>query len=344
MEVATRLSKSNRVATLRDVALVASVDPSVVSRVLRNDPRLSITSETRERVLSAIEELEYRPNAQARGLRLRRTWTIGFVLPDIGNPVYSQIVHGAQAHAEEAGYAIAIGSPLDGRHVEHAFTRLLRERRFDGLLVATSREDESLGALTSGGAPVVVVNRRIAGIASSVVVDDAAGATVASNHLLDLGHSRIAHIAGPPDIDTSVRRQAGFAAAMDARGVDDYVIVAAADYPAHAGYAAALELFENGFDTTGIFVANVLLAFGVVSAARDRGLRVPEDISVVALHDFPIAEFFTPALTTVAMPLAELGAAAVDMLLERIDGKPGRSLMLDVAPRLVVRASTAPLR
>jgi LacI family transcriptional regulator len=338
------LSESNRAATLRDVALVASVDPSVVSRVLRNDPRLSISSKTRERVLNAIEELEYRPNAQARGLRLRRTWTIGFVLPDIGNPVYSQIVHGAQAHAEEAGYAIAIGSPLDGRRVEHAFTRLLRERRFDGLLVATSRDDDDLVALTSGGAPIVVVNRRIAGIESSVVVDDATGSTVATNHLLDLGHRRIAHIAGPPDIDTSVRRQAGFGAAMNARGIDDYVIVGTAGYPAHEGYAAAVQLFEDEPETTGVFVANVLLAFGVIRAAADRALRVPEDVSVVALHDFPIAEYFTPPLTTVAMPLVELGAAAVDMLLECIDGKPGRSLMLDVEPRLVVRSSTAPPR
>src|SRR5262249_39783611 len=151
-------------------------------------------------------------------------------------------------------------------------------------------------------------------------VDDAAGATVATDHLLDLGHRRIAHIAGPPGIDTSVRRQAGFAAAMDARGVENYVVVGAVDYPAHAGYAAAIELFENEPETTAVFVANVLLAFGVISAARDRSLRVPEDISVVALHDFPIAEFFTPPLTTVAMPLAELGAAGVDMLLERIDG------------------------
>jgi LacI family transcriptional regulator len=305
---------------------------------------LSISAETRERVLNAIEELEYRPNAQARGLRLQRTWTIGFVLPDIGNPVYSQIVHGAQAHAEEAGYAIAIGSPLDGQHVEHTFTRLLRERRFDGLLVASSREDDDLVALTSGGAPVVVVNRRIAGIESSVVVNDAAGANVATNHLLDLGHTRIAHIAGPPEIDTSVRRQAGFTAAMDARGVDDYVIVNAADYPARAGYDAAVELFETAPEMTGVFVASVLLAFGVISAARDRGLSAPEDLSVVALHDFPIAAFFSPSLTTVAMPLVELGAAAVDMLLERIDGRPGSSLMLQVEPRLVVRSSTAPPR
>ena len=334
-----------RQPTLRDVALVAAVDPSVVSRVLRNDPRLNITVETRERVLQAAERLKYRPNAQARGLRLRRTWTIGFVLPDIGNPVYSQVVHGAQARGEEAGYAIAVGIPLARQSVGHAFRRLLDELRFDGLLVASSRrDDEELVALTSGGAPVVVVNRRIAGIENSVVVDDAAGAAVATEHLLELGHTRVAHIAGPPDIDTSVRRRAGFAASMNVRGIEEYVVISAAEYRARAGYDAALELLEAAPDVTGVFVANVLLGLGVIRAVIERGLKVPEDVSVVALHDFPIAEFFAPPLTTVAMPLRELGVAAVDMLLRCIDGQPGESLMLDLAPRLVVRSSTAPAR
>jgi LacI family transcriptional regulator len=338
-----RDSSRTRQPTLRDVAALAEVDPSVVSRVLSNDPRLTITPATRQRVRDAIKRLDYRPNMQARGLRLRRTWTIGFVLPDMGNPVYVQIVQGAQVRADEAGYALAVGSPLDGQSIDLTFARLLEERRFDGLLVASGLvEDSKMLALTSGGAPVVIVNRRVRGIESSVILDDAAGAETATTHLLELGHTRIAHIGGPKDVDTSIRRSQGFRAAAEARGITDYVIVDAQGYPVQAGYEAAMRLLGGPGKVTGIFAANVMLALGAIRAARVQGCRVPDDLSVVALHDFPLAEFIEPPLTTVAMPLRELGARAVEMLLARIDGAPGEGTMLTTPPRLVIRASSAP--
>jgi DNA-binding LacI/PurR family transcriptional regulator len=333
----------NKQPTLRDVAALASVDPSVVSRVVSSDPRLAITAETRQRVEKAIAELQYRPNVQARGLRLRRTWTVGFVVPDIGNPVYAQIVNGAQVRAEEAGYALAVGSPLDGKSVDRAFARLLRGHRFDGLLVASSRlEDSRMVALNKSGAPVVVVNRRVTGIDSSVVLDDAAGAETATAHLIKRGHTAIAHIGGPSGIDTSVRRRSGFTAAMDARGLKNYQVVTAVDYPAPAGYEAMNQLLAGRRRFTAVFVASVMLAIGAMRAVRDAGLRVPEDISIASLQDVPLAEYIEPPLTTVAMPLQELGAAAVEMMLARIDGQPGESLMLPTTPQLIARASTGP--
>jgi LacI family transcriptional regulator len=331
--------------TLRDVAALAEVDPSVVSRVLSNDPRLSIGTDTRLRVLAAAKRLEYRPNMQARGLRLRRTWTIGFVLPDINNPVYSQIVHGAHARAEERGYALAIGSPLDGQSVDHAFGRLLAERRFDGLLVASGFvEDARMLTLAAGTSPIVVVNRRVQGIEGSVVVDDQRGAEVATNHLLDLGHARLAHIGGPRGIDTSLRREAGFREAAMRRGIVDPLVVAAGGFPAQAGYEATLTVLDQRRDVTGIFAASVMLALGAIRALRVRRRRVPEDVSVVGMHDFPLAEFIEPPLTTVAMPLRELGGAAVEMVLAQADGEPARSAMVDVTPKLIVRASTTSAR
>lgn len=329
--------------TLRDVATLASVDPSVVSRVISSDPRLAITPATRRRVERAIAKLQYQPNAQARGLRLRRTWTVGFVVPDIGNPVYAQIVHGAQLRAEEAGYALAVGSPRDGRGVDLTFARLLREHRFDGLLVASSRlEDSRMVALTDSGAPVVVVNRRVTGIDSSVVLDDAAGARLATGHLIDLGHRAIAHIAGPRGIDTSVRRRDGFDAAMGLGGLDNLQVVTAAGYPPEAGYDAMCRLLRERKRPTAVFAASIMLAVGAIRAAREAGLRIPKDISIVTLHDVPLAEFTEPPMTTVRMPLKELGAAAVDMVLARIDGKPSESEMLPTAAQLIVRASTGP--
>jgi LacI family transcriptional regulator len=331
--------------TLRDVAALASVDPSVVSRVVNDDPRLSISPGTRARVLAVIDELGYRPNVIARGLRLARTWTIGFVLPDLGNPVYGQIVHGAQARAQEAGYAIVLGSPLEGRTIDSAFLRLLNERRFDGLLVASATvEDERLRELSATPAPVVVVNRRVDGVESSVIVDDAAGGELATRHLLELGHTSVAHIGGPVDIDTSARRRQGFEAAVAGCGIHHPVIEAGAGYDAGAGFEAARRLLERHPEVTGVFAANVMIAIGAIRAARELGRCVPADLSVVALHDFPLAAYTEPPLTTVAMPLLELGAAAADLLLARIEGRPSpsaMSAMLTIPPRLVVRGSTA---
>jgi LacI family transcriptional regulator len=338
-------SQARHPPTLRDVAALAEVDPSVVSRVLRNDPRLTISPQTRQRVLAASERLNYQPNIQARGFRLRRTWTIGFVLPDIGNPVYAQILQGAQSRAEDTGYALAVGSPLDGQSVDLTFARLLEERRFDGLLVASGLvEDSRMRALATGHAPVVVVNRRVRGVESSIIVDDVAGADLATTHLVELGHRSVAHIGGPRDVDTSIRRSEGFVAAVNRVGIDNYVIVPADGYPVQAGYEAAQQIFRGAEKVTGIFAANVMLALGTIRAARAQGRRVPDDLSVVALHDFPLAEFIEPPLTTVAMPLRELGAEAVDMLLARIDGAAGEGKMVTIPPRLVIRASSAPPR
>ena len=328
--------------TLRDVAAVAQVDPSVVSRVLSGDPRLTITPETRRRVLDATKKLEYIPNIQARGFRLRRTWTIGFVLPDVSNPVYVQIVQGAQVRAQEKGYALALSSPLDGQSVDLTFARLLEQRRFDGLLVASGLiADSRMQDLAHGHAPVVVVNRRVNGVDSSVIVDDAAGAKVATTHLLDLGHTKIAHIGGPTNVDTSIRRRSGFIAATKNHRIADPMVVDAGAYPPQAGYDAAMQILDAPHGITGIFAANVMLALGAIKAARARGRRVPDDLSVVALHDFPLAEFFEPPLTTVALPLRELGAAAVDMLHSRIEGAASEERMLAIPPRLIMRGSSA---
>lgn len=338
-----REEERRRQPTLRDVAALAGVDPSVVSRVVNDDPRLSISPGTRERVLAGIEQLGYRPNVTARGLRLARTWTIGFLLPDLTNPVYGQIVEGAQARAREAGYVIVLGSALAGQAVDPSFVGLLAQGRFDGLLVASATlGDAEIRELAAGPAPIVVVNRRVEGVESSVIVDDNAGGRLATEHLLDLGHRRLAHITGPLNVDTAIRRREGFEAAVERRLIRGSVVVAGEAYDAAAGFQAATRLLVEHPDVTGIFAANVLVAIGAIRAAGEQGRPVPASLSVVALHDFPLAAYTEPPLTTVAMPLAELGAAAADLLLARIDGRPARMRTLTTAPRLIVRRSTGP--
>ena len=190
---------TQRQPTLRDVAALADVDPSVVSRVLNDNPRLSITPETRARVVAAIKELDYRPNVMARGLRLSRTWTIGLVLPDLTNPVYGQMVKGAQIRAQGAGYAVVVGSPLNAHSIEPSFARLLEEGRFDGLLVASAMLDgDDIRELASGAPPVVIVNRRVDGVEASVILDDAAGSSLATGTCSDWDTSGLPTSAAPP--------------------------------------------------------------------------------------------------------------------------------------------------
>jgi LacI family transcriptional regulator len=317
------------------------VDPSVVSRVLNADVTLKITDATRERVLAAVQQLGYRPNALARGLRMATTSAIGLVLPEVSNPVYGPIVVGAERRAAEAGYVLILGSGADAATTEASFARLLHEGRVDALLVASATvEDELLRDLARGTAPVIAVNRRIAGAVGSIVVDDATGARMATRHLIELGHRHIVHVSGPPAMDTSTRRQQGYEDAMRDAGLEARV-VAGRGWDARSGYAVSSTALRDP-ETTAMFVANIMAAVGVVRGARERGLEVPRDLSVVALHDSPVAEFFEPPLTTVRLPLEQLGRAAVEMVMERIEGAPPRDVMLTDRPRLLVRGSTQP--
>jgi LacI family transcriptional regulator len=237
---------------------------------------------------------------------------------------------------------LILGSGADAATTEASFARLLHEGRVDALLVASATvEDELLRDLSRGAAPVLAVNRRIAGAVGSIVVDDAAGARMATHHLIELGHRRITHVSGPPAMDTSARRQAGYEAAMRAAGLEAHV-VAGRGWDARSGYAVASAALRRR-STTALFVANIMAAVGVIRAARERGLEVPGDLSVVALHDSPVAEFFEPPLTTVQLPLEQLGRAAVELVLERIEGAPPRDVLLTDAPRLLVRGSTRSL-
>ncbi len=338
-----RAAAPGRPPTLRDVAARAGVDPSVVSRVLNADRTLKITDTTRERVLASVQALGYRPNALARGLRMSTTSALGLVLPEVSNPVYGPIVVGAERRAAEAGFVLILGSGADAATTEASFARLLQEGRVDALLVASATvEDELLRGLARGSAPVIAVNRRIAGAVGSIVVDDAAGASMATRHLIELGHRHITHVSGPPAMDTTARRQAGYETAMTEAGLSPRV-VAGRGWDAASGHAVAPEVLHDP-RMSAVFVANIMAAIGVIRAARERGQRVPDDLAVVALHDSPVAEYFEPPLTTVRLPLEQLGRAAVELVLERIAGAAPRDVLLDDPPELLVRGSARRLK
>ena len=339
-------------ANLKDVARLAQVDPSTASRVLRGDPRQAVRAETRERILDAARTLHYRPNALARGLRTRRTDTIGLVIPSLDNVGFSEVTHGIQAAAHEAGKLVmvveadALRQKADGN--EEHYARLITDGRVDGLIVAFATLDDHLVAqLAERDLPLVLVNRRTVGISGSVVVDDEGGSAKAVGHLIELGHRRIALVGLDADTDTAQRRERGYRRAME-RGscvIDEaWVVESAPTEEGGRGAIGRLLLLPPGDRPTAVFAASLLGAIGVLAGIRDAGMRVPADISLIAFNDHPLAAHMSPPLTTIRMANYRMGQEAVRMLLRAVDGEPVSDRMLDDEPEVVVRASTAPPR
>jgi LacI family transcriptional regulator len=327
---------------LADVAQVAGVGTSIVSRVLNADATLSIRPETRERILAAARDLNYRPNAFARGLKLARTMTIGLVIPNLAYPVNAEIIRGAERRAAAAGYVVLLADSEEFLQAGEAFERLLREGRVDGLLIASASTDEEVvRALARAGLPFVLVNRRVTRVGPSVTVDDVRGMKIGVEHLISLGHRRIAYIGGPADADTAQRRLTGFRTAMrEARLRAPMARLAEAPFDEEGGFRAMTELLNRGPRPTAVAVWSLATAVGALAAARETGVHVPEQLSMVAFHDAPMASYLDPPLTTVRMPLREMAERGVECLLALIDGRDVENVVIGTTPVLVERAST----
>lgn len=321
---------------MQDVALAAGVDTSVVSRVLSGDRTLNVRPETRMRVMEAVRRLDYRPNAAARTLKTARTLAIGMLLPDLANTVYAAIARGAEERASAAGYVLLVATG------SAASRRAILEDRVDGLLYAIATTENLDEVRPAGTLPSLLVNRREPGAGPSVVVDDEAGVATAVRHLIGLGHRRIAHIGGPQGVDTARRRLHGYRRVMEEHGLPapaDQTVEA--QFDELGGATAAARLLRLDPRPTAIVVANVTAAIGAMAAVREAGLDIPGDISIVGFHDVPLAPYLAPPLTTVRMPLIELGSQAVDALLAMIDGQQVGDIVVATPPELVVRGSCA---
>lgn len=330
-----------RRATLRDVAARAGVDASLVSRIINGDPRASAAPPTRQRILDAVRDLNYQPNVAARNLRMARTWTIGVLVPSVTNPMYADVLAGAEARAQDLGYGVVFGTHVEGDR-EDTFTRLLQTGRVDGLLVASGLlRDGFMRRIASGDhGPVVLVNRRVNGVKASVVVDDQAGAALATRHLVDNGHVRIAGLFGPPAIDTSRRRRRGYTRALADAGLDPLTIEMPG-WDFRSGYEGTSRVLEADPDVSAVFVSTMVMAVGAVRALSEHGRSVPDDVSLVALHDSDLANYLVPPLTTVSLPVLEMGGQAVDLLAGLINGEGPRSIVVAGDPVLISRQSVA---
>lgn len=329
---------ARRKPTLADVAARAQVDRSVVSRLLNDDARLNVRPETRERVLAAVAELHYRRNPNARSLRTARAYAYGLLIPDFTNPIYAQIITGAEAAAAAQGCLLLTGSAVID-------VDLLGPGRIDGLLLAgtptTSAFAERVHELD---VPWLLLNRRAPELRRHLILDDERAAALAVRHLAELGHRRIAHLAGPPEADTATRRQAGYLAALAAAGLEpDERLIVPADYTNAGGAAGMRALLALDRRPSAVFVANVASAIGALWAVREEGLTVPGDVSVVAVHDLPLAGYLEPPLTTVRMPLGELGRRGIEVLSSVPAEQPIEEVVAGPV-ELVVRGSAAPPR
>ena len=333
-------------ATSTDIAREAGVSQATVSRVLNADPR--VAARTRARVLQVMERLQYTPNAIARGLVTNRTGLVGVVVSDIMNPFYPQFLEAIASQLGEHGRKMLLFNAAgQSEEADENHTRMLLEQRVDGIIFTSAIRDSSLvQGLVERQFPVVLTNRYTEGVPCDMAIgDNEAGAAAAAQHLLGLGHDRIAVITGHPHASTSYDRLEGFRAALASAGhVLDDELVREAHFNPDAATAQAMELLALPEPPTAIFCLNDVMAFGALNATKALGLSVPADVSVIGFDDIWMAAWEMFQLTTVHQPLTEMARASVDLLVERL-ADPERSPRKLVFPSsLVVRESTGPAR
>ncbi len=343
--MATRKLRLPGPATLRDVARLAGVHPGTVSRALNDQTRALVNERTARRVLDAAAELGYRPNPIARGLRTNRSNTIGVLVPDLMNPLFAAVVRGIEDGLREAGYTPLIANTDNDTERERVAYEAMSARQVDGFIAATAPRDHWLLAdQVRSGVKVVLVNRRMDSDAIPAVTgDDHEGVRLAVEHLDGLGHRGIAHIAGSQTLYTGWSRHQGFLDAMRGRSleVDPELVVFSEAFTEREGARCCGELLDRGRDFTAIVAGNDLLALGCYDALEDRGLRCPDDVSVVGYNDMPFVDRFNPPLTTIRVPHYELGATAAGLMLEQLEEIEVAPRQLLLPPEIVIRGSTA---
>ncbi|MFJ2960495.1 LacI family DNA-binding transcriptional regulator [Streptomyces sp. NPDC087270] len=330
--------------TVETIAAKAGVSIASVSRVLNGH---GARPNTVRRVEQAAAELGYVPNGVARSLKGGRTRQLTFAMPDVGNPVYVSMVRQIQATAKPLGYRLLLHSTDAVAEDELDVVRSLADRTSDGLILVPIRvTDEHLKVLSGAARPVVVIGSLPdQAPVDSVRADSVSGAVLAMRHLLASGRRRIAFINGPADTVPGRNRSLGYRTALEEAGLDhDPALTVTTEFGIAAGAAAMHRLLDADPGIDSVFCANDQLALGAVHAAHDRGLRIPEQLAVAGMDNSELARAGHPALTSVDLGSAERGRIAAEMLLARLDGGDHEVRCETVAPRLVVRGSTAHVR
>lgn len=331
--------------TVYDVARAGGVSIASVSRALNGQP--GVSSLTAERLRGLAVEMGYSPNEIARSLVAKTTRTIALLLPDIMNPFFPELVKGVQTVAEERQHALLLSNSSDRPEKMLRDLEVLRRKQVDGVIIISENVENMGIAEACEGMPVVALDRDLdMPGASTVGVDHEAGAYAAVEHLLGQGHRRIAHIAGPQQIAVSARRCRGWKRALCDAGLEaDPGLLVAGDFLEEGGFEAGVRLLDRLDDFTAVFAANDLSAVGFLAACAERGVTVPGEVSVVGFDGIHLARYTTPALTTIAQPIFELGRRSGEVLIDAIGAKDP-VMIAEVLPiQLVVGGSTgAPRR
>lgn len=327
-----------RPATLKDIAVALGVDVSTVSKVISGGG-ISVRPETRAAILETASRLNYRPNALARNLRTQRTGALGIMLPNLVNPVYASIVRGAVRRAEDKGYVMLVADVEDEVASTSTYLKLVAERRIDGLVLAVSAAPQLIEALAAYPLPHVFVNRR-AQIGRSVTVDDYGAGLLAAQTLVQAGHRRLAFIGEVDELDTARRRRAGFRAGCEAAGLPGFDD-ATYPYSRRGGFEAMTWLMALPVRPTAVFGSNLLVGVGAVAAANRLGIAVPGQVSILTM-EAEDAMYTSPALSSIALPLGEMGARAVDEVDAILRGREPQDVVVERAPTLILRDSLGP--
>lgn len=316
-----------------------------VSRVI-ND-RGGVSQATRARVGEAIAELGFVPNALARSLRFRQTKTIALIITDITNPFFTTVARGVEDAASEQGFNVILCNTDESEAKERDYVTMLIQKRVDGVLVVPARcSAESISLLQHHSIPTVVLDRRVPGVQTDVVIGDSEqGAFDLTRVLLEQGHRRIAVLSGPESVSTAVDRVSGCRRAMFEAGCSDGdLLVLHDEFSQEGGYRMAVDVLKNVPRPTAVFAGNNFIAIGTYEALRGTGIKVPDDISLVAFDDLPLPLAMDPFLTVATQPAYDMGHRAMELLLDRLVGTAPpepREVMFPVD--LVVRRSSGPV-
>ena len=319
---------------------------AAVSRVISDDKTFVVRDETRQRITEMARELKYQPSPIARGLRISRTFSLGAVIPELDNPVHARIIIGAERAAAEHGYSLLIAHRDVGMSETSIYERLVHRNRVDGLIVATLQDEQvGVAALKELDHPFVLVNRKAMGVRHYVVVNDRGGSKKAVSYLVSLGHRRIAHLSGAPHRYNSQCRFRGYKDGLLEAGLPfDERLVAEAGYTQTGGAAAMRQILDSAAPRpTAVFATTLLVAAGAMSVLRSKGIRIPEDLSIIGFNDGAIAEILAPPLTAVRTPLERMGYEAANSLIGYIEGQGDFGGKTLPHTEIVERASTARL-
>ncbi|MDP5273651.1 LacI family DNA-binding transcriptional regulator [Chengkuizengella axinellae] len=325
---------------MSDVAKLAKVSTATVSRVLQKPD--TVKEETKKKVLEAIKKLDYQPNILARNFRRLETKTILVVMPNILNNVFSEIVVGIDYEATKNGYQVILGNTMLEEQRAHGFMNHLKQKQVDGMILLTARVDIDDLVKVANEYPLVLVSDYLeeSDLVTTVAINNMKDSYTITEHLINLGHKKIAHISGPLDMSICRDRLSGYQDALMDHDIHiQYDYLTKGDYSFQSGYDNTLNLLALQNPPTAIFAASDIMAMGAIKAVKSKGLQVPHDIAVVGFDDVEFSKIFEPALTTMAQPFFDMGKTAMQLLKQKIVGEQVQNQFIELKSELKTRES-----